>query len=44
MGSSLVGGRLGAKLARRVSGDALRIAIALTGLVVAGILAWQAFG
>jgi uncharacterized membrane protein YfcA len=44
MVSSLVGGRLGAKLARRVSGDALRVAIALIGLVVAAILAWRAFG
>ena len=44
MVSSLIGGRLGAKLARRVSGDALRIAIAVIGLVVAAILAWRAFG
>lgn len=44
MVSSLVGGRLGAKLARRISGDALRIAIALAGLVVAAALAWRAFG
>ncbi len=44
MVSSLVGGRLGAKLARRVSGDALRVAIALAGLVVAAVLAWRAFG
>lgn len=44
MVSSLVGGRLGAKLARRVSGDALRIAIAVIGLVVAAVLAWRAFG
>lgn len=42
--SSLVGGRLGAKLARRVSGDVLRVAIALIGLVVAAVLAWHAFG
>ncbi len=42
--SSLVGGRLGANLARRVSGDALRVAIALVGLVVAAVLAWRAFG
>jgi len=44
MVSSLIGGRLGANLARRVSGDALRVAIALVGLVVAAVLAWQAFG
>ncbi|HEX5714222.1 MAG TPA: sulfite exporter TauE/SafE family protein [Solirubrobacterales bacterium] len=44
MVSSLVGGRLGAKLARKVSGDALRVAIALLGLAVAVVLAWRAFG
>lgn len=44
MVSSLVGGRLGANLARRVSGDVLRVAIALTGLVVAAVLAVRAFG
>jgi uncharacterized protein len=44
MVSSLVGGRLGAKLARRVSGDVLRVAIALLGLVVAAVLAVRAFG
>ena len=44
MVSSLIGGRLGAKLARRVSGDVLRVAIALVGLVVAAVLAWRAFG
>lgn len=44
MVSSLVGGRLGAKLARRISGDVLRVAIALIGLVVAAVLAWRAFG
>ncbi|HEV7481602.1 MAG TPA: sulfite exporter TauE/SafE family protein [Solirubrobacterales bacterium] len=44
MVSSLVGGRLGAKLARRVNGDVLRVAIALIGLVVAAVLAWRAFG
>jgi hypothetical protein len=42
--SSLVGGRLGANLARRVSGDVLRVAIALIGLVVAAVLAVRAFG
>jgi uncharacterized membrane protein YfcA len=44
MASSLVGGRLGATLARRVSGDVLRVAIAMIGLVVAAVLAWRAFG
>jgi uncharacterized membrane protein YfcA len=44
MVSSLVGGRLGAQLARRISGDVLRVAIALIGLVVAAVLAWRAFG
>jgi uncharacterized membrane protein YfcA len=44
MVSSLIGGRLGASLARRVSGDVLRVAIALIGLVVAAVLAWRAFG
>jgi uncharacterized membrane protein YfcA len=44
MVSSLVGGRLGANLARRVSGEVLRIAIALGGLVVAAVLAVRAFG
>jgi uncharacterized membrane protein YfcA len=44
MVSSLIGGRLGANLARRISGDALRVAIALIGLVVAAVLAARAFG
>jgi uncharacterized membrane protein YfcA len=44
MVSSLIGGRLGANLARRVSGDVLRVAIALIGLVVAAVLAVRAFG
>lgn len=44
MVSSLIGGRLGAKLARRVSGDVLRVAIASIGLVVAAVLAVRAFG
>ncbi|MFN8163886.1 MAG: sulfite exporter TauE/SafE family protein [Solirubrobacterales bacterium] len=43
MVSSLIGGRLGAKFARRISGDLLRVAIALIGLVVAGVLAVRAF-
>lgn len=42
--SSLIGGRLGAKLARRVSGEVLRVTIALLGLVVAAVLAVRAFG
>jgi uncharacterized membrane protein YfcA len=44
MVSSLIGGRLGANLARRVSGDVLRVGIALLGLVVAAVLAVRAFG
>jgi uncharacterized membrane protein YfcA len=42
--SSLIGGRLGAKLARRVSGDVLRVGIAVIGLLVAAVLAVRAFG
>ncbi|HET7444234.1 MAG TPA: sulfite exporter TauE/SafE family protein [Solirubrobacterales bacterium] len=42
--SSLIGGWWGAKLARRFSGEALRVVIALVGLVVAAILAVRAFG
>jgi uncharacterized protein len=42
--SSLIGGRLGAHLARRVPGDALRVAIAVIGLGVAVVLAVRAFG
>jgi uncharacterized membrane protein YfcA len=44
MVASLIGGRLGANLARRISGEALRVAIALIGLVVAVVLAIRAFG
>jgi uncharacterized membrane protein YfcA len=44
MAGSLIGGRFGTAVARRISGDALRVAIALVGLVVAAILAWRAFG
>lgn len=44
MVASLLGGRLGARYARRVDGETLRIAIALLGLVVAVVLAWRAFG
>lgn len=42
--SSLVGGHFGAVIAQRISGDALRIAIACAGLVVAAVLAVDAFG
>jgi uncharacterized protein len=42
--ASLVGGRLGAVLARRVSGETLRVAIAVLGLPVAAVLAVRAFG
>jgi uncharacterized membrane protein YfcA len=42
--SSLIGGRLGAHLARRVPGDALRVTIAVIGLGVAVVLAVRAFG
>jgi uncharacterized protein len=41
--ASLVVGRLGARLARLTSGDALRVAIACIGLVVAAALAVRAF-
>lgn len=44
MAASLLGGRLGARYARRVDGETLRVAIALLGLVVAAVLAWRAFG
>lgn len=44
MVSSLLGGWLGVGLARRIPGDALRVAIALAGLVVAAALAVRAFG
>jgi uncharacterized membrane protein YfcA len=44
MVSSLIGGRLGVKLARRVPGDSLRVVIAIVGLVVAVVLAVRAFG
>ncbi len=44
MVSSLIGGRLGANLARRVSGDVLRVGIAVIGLAVAAVLAVRAFG
>jgi uncharacterized membrane protein YfcA len=39
----LIGGRLGAKLARRVSGETLRVVIAVLGLGVAVVLAVRAF-
>jgi uncharacterized membrane protein YfcA len=41
---SLIGGRVAAKYARRVSGNALRVAISLAGLAVAAVLAVRAFG
>lgn len=44
MVASLLGGRLGARYARRVDGETLRIAIAVLGLLVAAVLAWRAFG
>ncbi|HEX2391368.1 MAG TPA: sulfite exporter TauE/SafE family protein [Solirubrobacterales bacterium] len=44
MVGSLLGGRFGATVARRVSGDVLRVGIALIGLVVAAVLAVRAFG
>src|SRR4029077_2832728 len=44
MAASLLGGHLGANLARRVSGETLRIAIALAGLMAASVLAVRAFG
>ncbi len=42
--SSLIGGRVGARYARRVDGDTLRVVIALLGLAVAAVLAVRAFG
>jgi len=44
MVSSLVGGRVGAHYARRIPADPLRISIAIVGLVVAAVLAIEAFG
>jgi uncharacterized protein len=44
MASSLIGGQLGSQAARRVAGDALRIAIAATGLVVAVVLGLEFYG
>jgi uncharacterized membrane protein YfcA len=44
MVSSLIGGRAGAVLARKVSGDTLRVAIAVLGLLVAAILGVQVYG
>jgi uncharacterized membrane protein YfcA len=44
MVSSFVGGRVGAHYARRIPSDPLRIAIATIGLIVAAVLAVQAFG
>src|SRR4029079_8408736 len=42
--ASLIGGRIGANLARRVSGEVLRVGIAIAGLIIAVSLAIQAFG
>jgi uncharacterized protein len=44
MVASLVGGRTGALLARRVSGETLRVAISVLGLGVAAVLAVRAYG
>ena len=44
MVSSLVGGRFGVTVARRISGELLRVGIALVGLAVAVVLAVRAFG
>lgn len=44
MVASLAGGRAGARLARLISGDLLRVAIALAGVVVAVVLGVQAYG
>jgi uncharacterized membrane protein YfcA len=42
--SSLIGGQLGAAGARRISGDALRVGIAIAGLVVALVLGVEFYG
>jgi uncharacterized membrane protein YfcA len=44
MVSSLIGGQLGAHGARRISGDTLRMGIAITGLVVAVVLGVEFYG
>ena len=44
MASSLIGGQLGSMVARRIAGDALRVAIAVAGLVVAAVLAVEFYG
>jgi uncharacterized protein len=44
MASSLAGGQLGSLVARRISGDALRVAIAIAGLVVAVVLGVEFYG
>jgi uncharacterized protein len=41
---AVIGGRVAATYARRVSGDDLRVAISLAGLVVAVVLAIRAYG
>jgi uncharacterized membrane protein YfcA len=43
MVSSLAGGLLGARVARRVPGDALRVVIAIAGLLVAVVLAVEVY-
>jgi uncharacterized protein len=43
MVASLVGGVIGARIALRVSGDTLRVGIAIAGLVVAVVLAVQVY-
>jgi uncharacterized membrane protein YfcA len=44
MVSSLMGGQLGAHGARRISGDTLRVGIAIAGLVVAVVLGVKFYG
>lgn len=41
--ASLVGGWFGARVARRISGETLRVAIAIAGLAIAVVLALRAF-
>ena len=44
MASSLIGGQLGSLVARRIGGDALRVAIAVSGLAVAVVLGVKFYG
>jgi uncharacterized membrane protein YfcA len=44
MVSSLIGGQLGAHGARRISGDTLRVGIAIAGLVIAVVLGVEFYG